>query len=206
MIKTTIIPTISFVFGILVSLGVNANTTGGIEEYQEPHTFVATLLVEKGRSGIVIWALPFAHDKEGIEQIKQLFGKNSYDDYRRNHSLFRFVPASIKFGFSDDDGQVKSSFNDDLYDSIMAHYSEKDVALECFAAGEDGVPLCEAYDTENAALNQGLVRKGLAIYNRDNAVKNKAYNDLIIHAQDAAKEDKIGVWVPFHFMLHNISE
>lgn len=205
MIKTAVKLMFSLFGALIISLNAQAKGGGVNTMFTEHHTFIATLLVESEKNSVAIWALPFPSDDEGLKKVKELFSKNKHGDYKRKHSLFRFIPASIKFGFSDDVGQIESSFNDDLRAEIMAHYSEKDVALVCFGVNKDGVPLCEAYDAEDTALNQGIVRKGFAIYSKENAIENKEYNDLIIHAQDAAKEEKVGVWVPFHFMLHNIS-
>lgn len=206
MIKSACGLIISVILLIAYPLSTDASQQNlVVQNYKEKHSFLVTLIAEYDGRKLSLWGVPFSHDKEGVELIKKLFSKNTYSDYKSSHSIFRINPASIEFGFSEDDGNIDSTFNDELLAELIEHYSEKIGLLVCYGADKNGVPFCEMYDKDDRPLNETFVRKGLAVYSKRMAVQDEHYNARIIAAEAAAKEDKVGVWVPFHFMLHTLS-
>lgn len=177
-----------------------------ILKFNSPVEIVGTVFVEVVNNNVSFWGIPFPEDKEGIEKIKEWNKKGKYGNFKPSLNAFKYEPASIKLAFSDEMKISKSDFNTELIKEVISHFSEKDAIFKCYASGFDSVPQCETYDNTDTPLSQSFVRKGFAIMDKQRLTGYADHDQKVIEAEDQAKELQVGIWKPFHFLMHNISE
>lgn len=172
-------------------------------EYIKPYTVLATLFATAESGDVILWAIPFEDDIEGNKDAKKML-KNASNLYeRKNPYRFKMLPAGIKFAFSTE-GSFKNNFNEDLTKILFEHYSGKDVGVVCYGGFNAGMPVCDAIDIEGVSLNESLVKTGFAVINHDLMPSIPEYAAKLQKAEEEAKSKEVGVWKPFHFMIHTL--
>ena len=193
---------------VFCMLGETAvGSEGDSDIYALDTSFLIDSQVIEQDNGLIFWAQPLENidQDENLGKLKKFLKNNDSGAYISDPFIFKFSLNGISESTEDGLDMTKDNIKDDYDRQKDEVLGLKNFELSCSCyIKNSAMPICDAYDSDGNLASVELVRRGIVVPDEKNGCLTESQMLLLQSALEDAKEKKVGMWKPFHFMMRGL--
>ena len=176
---------------------------GETTPYAEPFEVEVTV-IEKVK-GLIYWAEPQRTDSLGVNAVKKYIADSKTINYMPSPFVFQIRLAGVRDEVNEGADLTRDDYYKQANKTINQALEGNKYRARCYGQYTNTVvPYCDLHDSAGQSPAVFLVRNGLLVPDSLLGSTVDSEKRALDAAVEAAKNDQIGMWKPFHGMLRGL--